>query len=633
MNLFCQFWVELANFTPKFFHLLAIFLEICRSPQPPRLPGVASSWTLPPQPHPSSFATPLQPHSLSVSSYSNTRVGLPSTTSVPISHAHLQAHSNPTLQYGHGSVPTSQYGHSSVPTSQYGHGSVPTSQYGHGSVPASQYGHSSVPTSQYGHGSIPTSQYGHGSIPTSQYGHSSVPIPASMGMGYGNTAVSNSIICLDSDSESDWSTQLPAHSSSVPVGLQAQATLLPGPKVLTVPLSSSLDSTHSHLGDPLETGHAPYRGGVAITTSSPFNPAISQLAEVTRQEGGGRNEGDPLFTSSDSFSTNSVPATGPVPVPESGGMGMRPQTSHTLGVNLGNVQPPSANPGQNFGQAPQYSGQPPTYSGQTGFTPSDINHQFTTPHSQSTAESVSSGQLQLSPTLTCLLNTTTNNNIAPSPQPQLDLPLSATPPPSSLSHQPPSAQDPAQPPPMLESVGAGDPSRPLVQASSTQMSTEPPQGLSLEPAASHSAQEITGSPSHPLFSPPKLPLHRETGGSVVSCVARGPTAQNSQPLFSSPPQPVQTGPSPPSSSPFPCSTPSPLSQPPTPSTSIPLLSPVAAHFFQVSMSKSPKPTPSPSHTPSPSPSSYPHPPLSSPPSVPTATSPSISKNRPTPLLT
>ena len=449
-------------------------------------------------------------------------------------------------------------------------------------------------------------------------------------MGYGNAAVSNNIIWLDSDGEYDWA-QPPPSDAAIPNSSSshtAQATLLPGPKVLTVPISSSLNPAHPGPGG--STGHAT-QGGFA--TRGVFDAALSQLTEVLRQRevaGGERNTNEtPSFFSS----SNSGPATGPIPVPQVGGMGMRPQTSHTPGLNPVYFH---ADPGQHLtahhsGQPPPYSGQPAMYLGQSGPNSYDTNRQFTTiPRSQPSSDSAAStSRLQLSPTFTSLLNTTTNNNVAPSPVQQYsDLPL----PSSSLPDHATQALS------ILASAALRDQARTLHQPAPTQTTSaalqhsRPP-----EAAASQSVLDMMGSPPHPLFSPPKLPLHRETGVSIDSCVTRSPAAVqtvfNSQPPFSSPPHSVQAGPSPPSASPFPCSTPSPLSQPPTPSTSIPLLSPVAAHLFQVSMSKSPKPTPSPSHTPSPSPSSNPHPPLSSPPSVPLATPPAVAKNRPTPLLT
>ena len=457
-----------------------------------------------------------------------------------------------------------------------------------------------------------------------QYSHNSIPISTlAPGMGYGSPAVSGDVICLDSDSESDWAPPpLPAVVTCGPgVGMgtsvQAQATLLPGPKFLTVPFSHSLDHTHSTVG-----GHTPSTvGGYAssstqggVVNDPKFNAAVSHLMQYLKQRervGESQARGLPS-TSQQSFPSSSSASHSMDPLSAS-------HTPLSSGQTPINAHLPSTS---NLGQ---YPGQMQANLGLPSFPISTPEGATRSHQTLSSADSTMASSLpQLSPTMTSLLNSTTNNNIAPSPQPRSLEFLS-----SHLSNAELQTQPLA------------------LTASNTNTS---PSGTR-EAAASLSGLDNSGSPPHyPLFSPPKLPLHgRESAG----LAARSSFAlQNSpyHPSFSHtppppPPSTTHTGLSSSTHS-LPCSpptalTPSPLSQPPTPSTSIPLLSPVAAHFFQISMNKSPKPTPSPSSrtpTPSPSPSSHHHtltsPPISSPPSVSVATSPVVSRPRPSaPLIT
>ena len=501
----------------------------------------------------SSLATPTQPllppssaGPLVISPYHNTRVGLPSSSSLP--HL-LPSHPLP-------------------------------------SHPLPSHSPPSHPLPSHHHPSTSNLQYSQNSTSNLQYSHNSIPNPAP-GMGHGNMGISNDIICLDSDSESDVT---PPTNVGVTHGVPpVQATLLPGPKVLTVPISNSYtDSAHSL------TSHAPSQSG-----DPTFNATVSQLMAYMRQK-------TDTIAASQTLSNPLDSLLGAVPQYGGMGTGLQQTGLAPLSSGRGLTDTPSGNPGQYLGQFPSNSGQtcsPMLYNGPLSST------SYTQPPSNSVTDATNTLP-QLSPTMTSLLNTTTNNNIALSPRRE----SFATPP-----NQGSSVLNPAN----ISQTVTMD-SRVAHQTNSGPTVARRPN----ETAASHLWPEITGSSPRPLFSPPKLPLHRELGQ-----VSPHPPTFTSSPQHS-----AHTG-HPGSSPPLPCSppsalTPSPLSQPPTPPTSIPLLSPVAAHFFHISMSKSPKPTPSPSShtpTPSPSPSSHPHTltsqPLSSPPSVSTATSPVVSKTR------
>ena len=638
------------------------------SPQP-RQPGV-------PSPLPTPTATPAS-SSLCLSTYSNTRVGLPSSV---LSPRPLQSHSNTTTN-------------------------------------------------------------------SQQYSHDFVPSSGSVGMGYGNvtvpTPVGSDIINLDSDSEVEWNQAI-AHSSGLSHSLvnsqqmtSSQTTLLPGPKVLTVPIAPSLSHAHSSAGSThFPAGQAPS----AHSSSSPLNPGYAQLLSFMKQ-GGKRGEGVPSNLSSfpqnqPSFSvSNALPTSHP---------GILSQPLASVMPNMGQHTSNSGQQFSNAGQQPSYSGQqqpvplqqmsaagqnhfsvsqqsslaapmsrydttvmghqlsghPPLNSGQpmpimgranipghpvsTLPTTSSLNTQQNVDFSvapTNLASTLTSGSHQAMssyPTsLTSLLQPT--QNTVPSLQAHKQVLESNTNTPHPVSSVPGSNASSLLPlslstdPHQLSTGypnGAGHHAISHQALSANPLPVVPPGPVTLPETAGgledsvlqsyapHNAQFPSSPlPLRPLFSPPRKPLSREaalvTSSPVppshlpsspyspshsavsslktqylpVSSPLSATAASQNHPSHVPTPSPAAPifSPHPPPSS-LPCSpstalTPSPPSNPPTPSTSIPLLSPVAAHFFQISMSKSPKPSPSPSHSPSPHPPPLSSPPLLSPPSVATAMSP------------
>lgn len=594
--------------------LICIVFHKCSSPQPPRQVGgtpspVSAATIIPPHPVVSSSVS-----SLSVSPYSNTRMGVASVTLPSTNHTNYspQSHSNFTSQQ-----------------------------------------------------------------------QSLESIPTTSGMGYGNVtapATTSDIICLDSDNEVDWNqtsavsghmTSVGSHMTSVGSHMtSSQATLLPGPKVLTVPISSpSPGSTHFHAGHThssssstnVSAGHT----SLAPTTgvgNPPLNAAVAQLIAYMRQgevtdrvSGSGdikqSGTSSNLISSSNfqpqsSFS-NSLPSaiSQPNQVSLSSSVGRPAQ----LGTES-NPHEPAVNPGQFLGQSLLNSGQNVSSLGQTTSTLSSqaMSNHSTYHHSSINEQSSTPQRATISPApltnlpsrLTSLLQPTMSNVMStpihpphhPFTSTQSSAITASSPLNSAMSLTQQSIVSPTTAP--INPTNTDQRSQHDTVASShdslgsvTLTNPTQPGDNSQSHSGHRGLLDFLGSPPRPLFSPPKLPLSRElmASSSHSSATSNNSSRPPTQTVFSNnpfpvpSPQPATTAAIAPVSSPhppplsLPCS---PLSQPPTPTTSIPLLSPVAAHFFQVSMSKSPKPSPSPSRTPTPSPSpssSSHHHPITSPP--------------------
>ena len=523
-----------------------------------------------------------------------------------------------------------------------------------------------------------------------QYSHRSIPSGSGIDMRHGNVPPNPSdVICLDSDNDVGSWNQL-MNPSSTSGGSISQATLLPGPKILTVPFPPATDPTSlSSSSTPFTSSHTPS----ASQGGPPFNAAVAHLMAYLKEREGSR----------ENMTSNFIPS--PVPHNQQTHFSSSPASLSTAQSSLsqglfarGNEPPfnppiPGGNqPSLGVSQQPSFGSQLQTLTSHTNTPvglpmPSSSHHnvtgQYTSnsilgqtefPNPSATHTGAVGGQFGLPTNLTSvtsshpahsshlssLLQSTNEPVSLPQPeQPAHSYGSTSSVPSHSvgydidptitalLSSTLPSASD--------SSTTGFSLSNPTISSSLSTSTSLPPlaQGAVSQSHASHVTHEVSSSPPRPLFSPPKLPLSREgvpvaSSQSSLSHSTRvsGPspsipfsTNSISQGSISSPspPAPVTSPRPPPSSlprSPSTVFTTSPISQPPTPSTSIPLLSPVAAHFFHVSMNKSPKPSLSPGHTPtpSPSPSSHHHPTSSphmrSPPSVSTATSQTV-KSGPT----
>lgn len=525
------------------------------------------------------------------------------------------------------------------------------------------------------------------SVGHEQYSHRSVPSGSSIDMRYGNVPPDpGDVICLDSDNDVDSWNQLMNPSSTSNTGGSgiSQATLLPGPKILTVPFPSATNPTPSSLSStPFTSSHTPS----ASPGGPPFNAAVAHLMAFLKEREGPREN-----TTSSSFAPSSVPqnqhthfsaSTTPLSTSQSTlsqslfTSGNQPLynppipggNQHSMGVSqqasLGSHQLQTLTsctntpvglhmPSSGHHNTGQYTSN--SLLGQTEFPDLSVTHtgvggQFGLP---TNLTSVTTSHQAHSSHLSSLLQSTNETISSPQPeQPAHSYGSTSSVPSHSVGYD----IDPTITA-LLSSTLPSETSMtgfPLSNTTSSALSTStslppPAQEAVSQSHASHVTHEVSSSPPRPLFSPPKLPLSREgvpvaPSQSSLSHSMRVSGHPPSNPLSAnsvsqgsisspSPPPPVTSPHPPPSSLPRSPSTVSPISQPPTPSTSIPLLSPVAAHFFHVSMNKSPKPSLSPGHTPtpSPSPSSHHHPVSSphmrSPPSVSTATSQTV-KNGPT----